>query len=215
MRGLSLLLLIAAACVPEKDPEVVLATTIEADLTELSEQVGLIGEAMVQLDHQASSLEDQALGVGDCLWKLSAASSGNEGQVTLDLDTTPCGGNTGPANALGLSFEEGALSGQWSSTVHGEISAEFLGHRRATVAHGPRDYDASWTMLGLEVFANESGVRSWSALMSYDDFVGQTYILDVRSVETILLGDLLTPSKSCIVTGSLTRPAVLCDEPVL
>jgi hypothetical protein len=213
MRGLSLMLLIAAACVPEKEPEVVLATTVESDLAELGEQVSLIGEAMVQLDQQAAALEDQALGVGDCLWKLEAESAGNEGLVSLDLDTTPCGGHTGPANALGLSFEEGAMAGSWTSTVHGEISAEFLGHRTATVAHGPRDYDASWTLLGLEIFASDEGVRSWSALLSYNDFVGETYIVDVRSVQGILLGDLLTPNKTCIVTGTLERPAVRCDLP--
>ena len=204
--------LFTAACVEAKDPEVLLATTVESDIPALAEQVGLLSEQVGQVADNSGASQAEASGIGDCIWNIDTEGEDGIGTVSLGLAQTPCGGDTGPAAALALQLEEGSLSGTWTKTAYGELIIEMLGHRRATMEHASKDYDVSWTILDLEVYNEGGELRSWEATVSYNGFAGQVWMLDIITANGSIRGELTDgKGNSCLVGGSTSWSTVLCD----
>lgn len=214
MRAAHLLLplLFSAACVEAKDPEVLLATTVESDLPDLAEQVGMLSEMVGDVAESDGTNTAEASGVGDCIWNIDTEGVDGIGTVSLGLAQTPCGGDTGPAAALAMQMEEASLSGTWTKTAFDELIIDMLGHRRATMEHASKDYDVSWTILDLEVYSEGGQLRSWEAKVSYNGFAGQVWMLDVLTANGSIRGELTDGTgNSCLVGGSTAWPTVICD----
>jgi hypothetical protein len=201
-----------AACTAPRDPEVVLATTVEVDVPSLAAQLDQAASAAAQLAGGNGQSSTSDFGLGDCLWDMRAEGRPVDGRVLGELVQTPCGGNAGPAGALDLVFDDASLSGQWTGSPQGEVEFQAFGHRDATVRLEGRDYDVSWQILSLDVFVDKGAVQLWHGVVEYTGFAGSAWLLDVLVGDTGIEGTLTGPSSNCLVASTLDNTAVLCND---